>query len=70
MDFLVHNWLYMLVLVLFVGMHLTGFGCGHRRRRSQRMASSDALGRSGTARRWHGTAGNPLPESARDRESI
>ncbi len=33
MDFLEHNWFYILVLALFVGMHLTGFGCGHRWRR-------------------------------------
>ena len=33
MDFVAHNWFYILVLALFVGMHLTGFGCGHRRSR-------------------------------------
>jgi len=70
MDFLVHKRLYMLILLLFVGMHLTGFGFGRARNRSRRMASSDALGRSGTPRGCHATAGNPLPESAKDRESI
>jgi hypothetical protein len=29
MDFLAQNWFYILALILFVGLHLFGFGCGH-----------------------------------------
>lgn len=28
MDFLAQNWFYIVVLILFVAMHLLGFGCG------------------------------------------
>lgn len=56
----------MLILVLFAGMHLTGSGVAI----AGGVASSDALGRSRTPRGQHETAGNPLPESAKDRESI
>ena len=30
MEFLAQNWLYISALILFVAMHLAGFGCGHR----------------------------------------
>jgi len=30
MEFLANNWFYILALILFVAMHLAGFGCGHR----------------------------------------
>ena len=30
MNFLAENWLYIVALVLFVGMHLLGSGCGRR----------------------------------------
>ena len=33
MEFLAHNWFYIVVLILFVAMHLTGLGCGHAHRR-------------------------------------
>jgi hypothetical protein len=29
MEFLAQNWLYILVLILFVALHLAGSGCGH-----------------------------------------
>ncbi len=29
MEFLAQNWLYIVVLILFVAMHLVGAGCGH-----------------------------------------
>ena len=29
MDFLAQNWFYIVALILFVAMHLFGFGCGH-----------------------------------------
>ena len=32
MEFLAQNWVYILVLILFVAMHLAGFGCGHGHR--------------------------------------
>ena len=38
MNFLAENWLYIVALVLFVAMHLLGFGCGgrhHSRRRPE-----------------------------------
>ena len=48
MQFLLENWLYMLLLAVFVAMHRFGFGCGHAHghgdhRRSQR-AGADGTG--------------------------
>lgn len=36
MEFLAENWIYILVLVLFVAMHLVGSGGGHGRRPAHR----------------------------------
>lgn len=35
MDFVAQNWAYIVILVLFVGMHLVNYGDGHRRRRAR-----------------------------------
>ena len=70
MDFLAQNWFYILVLVLFVGMHLAGFGCGHHRRPRHKTVSTDGTGIDAGR---HGTglcAGNSPPEAARDRKSV
>ena len=55
MDFVVHNWFYILMLALFVGMHLTGFGCGHRRSRVHKTGAGRQRRRNRDATGWHGT---------------
>ena len=39
MEFLLENWLYIVALVFFVGLHFLGSGCGigHRSRRGRKV---------------------------------
>lgn len=70
MDFVAQNWFYMLMLALFVGMHLTGFGCGHRRSRVHKTGAA-AMHRPSTGRPGAGrVSGDPNPKAARDRPLI
>ena len=46
MQFLAQNWFYILALILFVAMHLAGFGCGHRHRADSGHLDPDRLERS------------------------
>ena len=44
MEFLAHNWFYIVALILFVAMHLTGFGCGHAHGQHQHAHRRDTPG--------------------------
>lgn len=52
MDFLAQNWFYIVALILFVAMHLFGFGCGHghegHRHSSQKQPSDPSGAKRGT----------------------
>lgn len=42
MEFLAQNWIYILMLILFVAMHLAGFGCGHTHEAHRNHSDRDA----------------------------
>lgn len=46
MQFLAQNWFYILALILFVAMHVAGFGCGHRHETDSGHPDRDRLKRS------------------------
>ena len=55
MNFLMENWVYIVALALFVGMHLFGSSCGRGRRfgperRPNRRAPEEASAFDGSAR--------------------
>ena len=62
MDFLVHNWFYILILALFVGMHVTGFGCGHRHSRLHNTGAGRQVGAETGTPRGGTDAGAPIPK--------
>ncbi len=47
MAFLAQNWFYIVMLVLFVAMHLFGFGCGHARQGHNQSENDPANNRAG-----------------------
>jgi hypothetical protein len=48
MEFLAHNWIYLLALILFVVMHLVGSGCGYGHGKSRHDRDRSARGVAGS----------------------